>query len=254
MTIDERTLVAYVDGELDAAGAAAVEQALAQDKALRETAERLAQSSVLLRAALDERRFAEFSAQNERTLALLHGRRPEVVRRWLMPLAACLIGVVLGVGGMIGAERLRPTDSPLLKVVAEVIDYHRVFSRERERLVEIPAARQAEFTAWLGERLGRAIHVPDLTANGLTFAGGRMLVVEGDVVAQMLYLRENGPPIAICIMPWEAPHPLWVFERGESRVLAWARDNFLYTIVGEASEAELRAIWQRIKPVIERTI
>lgn len=253
MTTDERTLIAYVDGELDAAGAAAVEQALAQDKDLRETAERLAQSTVLLRAALDERRFGELSVQNERTLGLLQGRR-QVVRRWLMPLAACLIGIVIGVGGMIGAGRLRPTDSPLLKVVAEVIDYHRVFSRERERLVEIPAARQAEFTAWLGERLGRAIHVPDLTANGLTFAGGRMLVVEGDVVAQMLYLRENGPPIAVCIMPWESAHPLWVFERGDSRVLAWARDNFLYTIVGEASEAELRAIWLRIKPVVERTI
>jgi anti-sigma factor RsiW len=253
MTIDERTLIAYVDGELDAAGAAAVEQALAEDHELRETAARLRQSTVLLRAALDERRFGEMSERNEQTLAVLHGtRRP--VRRWLAPIAACLVGLAIGIGGMLAAERVRQARSPLMTVVAEVLDYHRVFSREDEHLVEIPAARQAEFTAWLGERLGRVIHVPDLTANGLTFAGGRMLVVEGEPTAQIVYVRENGPPIAVCIMPWAQAHPLWVFERGDSRVLVWARENFLYTIVGEASEAELREIFLRIKPLVERTI
>lgn len=119
MTFEEETLIAYADGELDAATRAAIEAAVASDPQL---AHRIAQHRALrarLHAAfepvLEER-------VPERLLASLHGtaagaRADNVVSlrpqpRWSWPQwGAMAASVVLGI--LLGALLLRPSGGPI---------------------------------------------------------------------------------------------------------------------------------------------
>jgi anti-sigma factor RsiW len=82
-----------------------------------------------------------------------------------------------------------------------IADYHVVYARESEHQIEVPARRLDHIQAWLGERLHRNLLVPDLSDRGLTFEGARLLVVDGQPVAQLVYSAPDRPhePLALCI-------------------------------------------------------
>ncbi|MEW9623072.1 hypothetical protein [Rhodanobacter geophilus] len=108
--IDDDTLQAYVDGQLDAAEAARVDAALAQDDALAGRVRRMRTLNTRLRAAFDP---VLDEPLPERLSALLQPARPNVApivlaggrgadagrrrapRRWLMPGAALAASVAL---------------------------------------------------------------------------------------------------------------------------------------------------------------
>jgi len=114
--IDNATLQAYVDGELDAAEAAQIDAALAQDEVLARRVRQMQALNVQLRAAFDpvldepvpERLSAMLQAQPRSavSLTLLEGghaadtesrRKP---RRWLLPGAALAASVALLAAGL----------------------------------------------------------------------------------------------------------------------------------------------------------
>ena len=150
--------------------------------------------------------------------------------------------MIFGGGVMTGKASSERAD--LLK---EVTSYHRIYSRETEHLVEVPAEQAEHLTAWLGERLARSIAVPDLTAAGLRFAGGRMLVLNDHPAAELMYSRDGGPSIAICVSRIDGkPWPLDVEQQGALRVASWAKDAYAYVVVGEFGDAEARDLARRV--------
>ena len=93
MTATETMLLAYVDGELDAAGVREVEALIATDPQARRTVEMYRETAALLRAACGE---AAYAAEPARLLppAL---PRPWPRRRLVWAAAACLaLGVAAG--------------------------------------------------------------------------------------------------------------------------------------------------------------
>lgn len=109
--IDDITLMAYVDGELDPKDCAEVEACLARDPALREEVQRLRESTAMVRAAFNH---------------VLHAPMPELTAvrraqhsanslwtRWAMPLAASLAALLIGAAGGYYAS------SPRLEAVLE---------------------------------------------------------------------------------------------------------------------------------------
>ena len=241
MTATETMLLAYVDGELDAAGVREVEQLIAADPQARRTVEMYRETAALLRAACGE---AAYAAEPSRLLppAL---PRPWPRRRLVWAAAACVaLGVAAGAGGTwIGA---RP--SAMAELVDEIAEYHAAFSRESDHLVEVPAAHAQELAAWLGARLQRRLDIPDLTAEGLRFAGGRMLVVGGGPVAQLMYTRAQGLPVAVCIGRSEgAAQPVALDRRGALRVAVWRQDGLAYVVIGEMPGELARDIAARVR-------
>lgn len=111
MKLDETTLVAYVDGELDAKTAREVEMALARDPRAQETVKALRESAAMVRAAfndplhqevpsrlmayLSEPENSEPSEPGGQARPLGHGR----VARYVLPLAASLLALMVGFGG-----------------------------------------------------------------------------------------------------------------------------------------------------------
>jgi anti-sigma factor RsiW len=113
-------------------------------------------------------------------------------------------------------------------------------------MVEMAAPRAEEISAWLGGRIGRALPIPDLTSAGLVFAGGRMLVANGRPVAQLMYTRDQGLPVALCISRIAGPAaPLEIAARGALRLASWQDGDFAYVVAGELDEGAAQSIAAR---------
>jgi anti-sigma factor RsiW len=163
-------------------------------------------------------------------------------------IAASLAAIVVFGGGAMWGGR---APSERADLVEEIAGYHQVYSRETAHLVEVPASQAEQLTAWLGERLDREIKVPDLADAGLHFAGGRMLVINDRPVAELMYTRAHGLPVAVCITQIEGkPWSMDVEQHGALRVATWAKDAYAYVVVGEIGDEQARDLAWRVKDQI----
>lgn len=67
---------------------------------------------------------------------------------------------------------------------------HAVYAPEKRHPVEVAAAEQQHLVQWLSRRLDRPLKVPDLSAEGYTLVGGRLL--PGDQGARAQFMFEDG--------------------------------------------------------------
>lgn len=233
-------LAAYADGELTPEAADDVERILAIDPAARRIVELHRGTTSLLRAALAEPAFATDAATTPSvprgTWAGRHG--------WAVA-ASLAIGIVGFGGGTLWSSLEAP---PLAHFLDEVAEYHAVFSRETTHLVEVPATEINELQAWLGERIGRKLAVPDLSVSGLRFAGGRMLVIDSAPVAELVYTRADGPPIALCIGGRQSkPAPIQHDRRGTMHLAYWTEGAHTFAVVGQADASRLLDYARQVK-------
>jgi anti-sigma factor RsiW len=179
------------------------------------------------------------------TVPFLHRRTTRLRLHCGWAIAASVAGAVMFVGGfMLGGKAPSERDG----LLDEVAGYHEIYARETTHLVEVPASQAEQLTAWLGERLDREITVPDLADAGLHFAGGRMLVVNDRPVAELMYTRAEGLPIAVCVTRIDGrPWSIGVEQHGTQRIASWAKDGYAYIVVGELDDAAVKDIAWRIK-------
>lgn len=238
MSDTDALLVAYVDGELDAEATREVERLIAADPRAQRAVELYRETAGLLRAACGEHAYAADAGRLLPAAPCVLQRAP---RRFGWAVGAALAACVAGFAGGVGwAGWPTPEQATLADEVAE---YHAVYAREERHLVEVPAEQMNEITGWLGKRLERRLEVPDLAAEGLRFAGARMLVVGGRPVAQLVYTRAQGLPLALCITKLAAAAaPVRLEQHGAQRTALWLDGAYAYVAVGEAGEDKLRAI------------
>ena len=230
----ENKLAAYADGELDEAGAREVEAYIAANPAAQETVSIHRETASLLRAAFSESLFAS----PEVTLPPPQHRRFRFPSQSWAVAASILLGV-LGYGA--GAHWPNLLISDRDRMLTEIAEYHAVYSRETVHLVEVPAAQADHLKMWLGKRVNRNLVIPDFRSAGLTFAGGRMVVLDGAPVAELMYTREKGLPIAFCVLYRERkPAAMTVGNRGAINLAAWDDGSHSYFVVGEAEQAVIR--------------
>ncbi len=236
MSDKDAMLMAYVDGELDAEAAREVERLMEADPEARRAVEVFRDTAGLLRAACAEHVYAAGTKALLRPAAV----PDRAIRRRGPMAAAALAACALGFAG--GATWAgRPPDLREA-LVNEVASYHAVYAREDTPLDIAPAERADEIAAWIGQRLGRRLEVPDLEVDGLRFAGARLLVVEGRYVAQLMYARAQGLPVGLCIAKLGGEAPLRTERRGAQLTAAWQDDGYTYVLVGEMGQDELRGV------------
>jgi anti-sigma factor RsiW len=232
-------LVSYADGELEPELAQEAERLVAADPQARAMVEMYRETSALLRAACG----AEFYAPSA---VLLSAASRPAIRSHGWALAASLAAAIVGFGG--GAIWAGSIQSERGELLAEVAGYHAVYSRETRHLVEVPPEQVEHLKAWLGQRLARKLDVPNLDAAGLHFAGGRMVIVNGRPVAQLMYTRNQGLPIGICLTQMTGnPSPISVEQSGTLQLASWEDGTYEYVVVGEMDAAAARNIAERVK-------
>jgi anti-sigma factor RsiW len=75
---------------------------------------------------------------------------------------------------------------------------HAVYTPEQRHPVEVTAAEQAHLVQWLSKRTGRALKVPDLSAQAYQLVGGRLLPGDRGARAQFMFeSTQSGPRITL---------------------------------------------------------
>jgi anti-sigma factor RsiW len=235
-------LVAYADGELEPEQVENVKRLIAADPEALRMVQMYRETAALLRVACDE----EFYAPKVASLAAASRAAARPRLRHALALAASLAIAIVGFGG--GAMWAGGAQSAHGELLSEVAEYHEIYSRETRHLVEVPADQAEHLRAWLGQRLARNLDVPDLTAAGLRFAGGRMLVINDRPVAQLMYTRDKGLPIAICLTQLAGNAlPISIERQGAMQLASWQDGDYGYVVVGEMDAAAARDIAERAK-------
>ena len=185
------------------------------------------------------------------------------LRRAVLPLAASVAGLVIGLSGgyyartsdpeplVVSADHDVAALSPEVELVEEIADYYLVFIGDKRRPFELDASQTAFLDEWFSERLGRAFRVPDLSEQGLTFVGGRLMAIEEQSAILLLYKSPTGQPVGVCITDWgrgmQRPQTL---QRKGTHTVYWVDGQSIFVLLGWTGPALL---WDLI-PEVERSV
>jgi anti-sigma factor RsiW len=271
--LSEEALVAYLDGELDAAERRLVEDWLDAEPAAHERLLALAASASLVRSAFDE---VLNEAVPERLVAAargetggtgmrpggsapiipLSGRKARTsrvtpggsLRHWGvgLPAAAALAGLLVGgSAGFFGSGLIPVSGGKQRSVEASnngwldnaAGDYKLLVSAGDTPLIDVPATNDTrEALQKISQSLPQAVRLPDLKPWGLAFRGARLVVVEGRPAVQLVYTTENKAigPLALIIGSSKQPDLQPAFDhRQDVNLLYWRHQGRAYALVGQ---------------------
>jgi anti-sigma factor RsiW len=244
MTDAEVQLLAYADGELDAEETGEVERLLKIDPRAQRQLRNYRKTAVLLRSACAEAFYRDVPEKLVATVQRDHSVARMPLRVMLAVAASLLLGVLGFAAGY--STGTWPT-SAYETLLSEIAEYHPIYARDAAHLVEIPASRAGEIEAWIKQRTGRELTVPDLSSSGFDFAGGRVLVVDGRSVGQLLYTRPGMLPLGICVAALDsASQPDRIDHRNGMKLISWSDGSYAYVVVGDAPDSMLREVASHI--------
>lgn len=250
MTDYSEKLGAFLDGELSDAEMREIEDALAESPALQSELEELiaadAAAQAEFAAILDEPVPIELAAaiQNAPTgQNVANDPGAPSSRTWLSAIAAL---VVLAIGGGAGyyvglSQEQQVAAAP--GWLDDIADYHRVYAGQGRHLVEVPAAEADHIQTWLTKSVGAEVRIPDLSAQGLTFQGARLLVAAGKPVSQLMYTDAEKRVVALCLIQSDAPRDGFGNRRiGAFDMVTWGARNANFVIIGDQDRDDLDEI------------
>jgi anti-sigma factor RsiW len=266
--VDDVMLMAYVDGEVDAASAREIERAIASDPVVAARARAFRDTATLSRAAYVD---ALHEPVPDRLIAALGVAAPVAtapaaanvvtmqprtrpVRQlvgWAMAASLAAI-VVAGYGGVEYGKRASriPTGMEVVSAdrwLSNVVEYYNVYAKnlaEKDRLlVDFNAENIPELENWFGARLNRKLAVPDLSSFGLAPQGGRLVILNNKPAAQFVYYSEQGELVTLVIAQNEQPQMYAQFaNRGEVNIVHWRKNGYAYALVGKLEIEKLHKI------------
>lgn len=141
----------------------------------------------------------------------------------------------------------------------QAADAHTLFASDLRHPVEFGADQQDSLMLWLSERLGEAVHAPDLQALTYTLVGGRLLPAADQPAAQLMYDSPDGNRITLYIRgrwttPLGAAHEGTVNFAGEGGVsmVYWIEGPLAYALIGALDREQLfgaaKIIQQQVQP------
>lgn len=224
--IDETMLHAFLDGELDPAGRAEVEQWLARHP---EDAARLAAYG-RQKAALH----ATFDRVTEETIPtrlLQAARRRRGTTPWLRIAAMFALVVAGAAAGWFGRD-LVSGPNRAMTLAERAIGAHVIYTAEVRHPVEVTSAEEAHLVQWLSRRLGQPLKVPDLRPVGFRCMGGRLLPDEGRPAAQFMYEDETGRRLTLYlrVMPEGRDAAFRFVHERDVSAFYWVDGKFGYAL------------------------
>jgi len=260
---DIETVMAYVDGELPPQRRTEVEAAIAASPELAATVEALFASRLPYQSAFAQEhvpplpkalqeRVAELSAvataSHEMALA-----GPGSVNTpskasgsSLIWMGLLLIGLVLGYAS---ATRFGLNDSSSVDPwVLKVGNYHSMYSRETV-MDGSGVAQTQSLQQRLRQQRGLELQIPDLKAQGLQFVRAQQLQFDGQMVLQLVYLPQQGLPIALCLTPAAAQAERAMTVDGLQAV-TWHAKGWAYVLIGSEPLSKMQELRGKLPPAL----
>ncbi|TCN32388.1 anti-sigma factor family protein [Sinorhizobium americanum] len=266
----EVRLSAYIDGELGEAERSELDALLARDDDARVLLDKLKAGSTFGNRAFEDflhdpvplalvRHIKQGGGISPKLERVTTSNLPKRSVRVLPRLVAASVGLLLtgGVAGFIlgsTANFVDPTgETAASPFVDEIADYHRIYSRQKAHLVEVPASQAAHIETWLTASVGVPFKIPDLTRKGLAFEGARLLVANGKPVAQLVYRDHEDEIFAICFLRSAGGAKADAFSetiQGDLGLVSWQKDNAAFVVVGPSSAAGLQDLAHTVAGVM----
>jgi anti-sigma factor RsiW len=274
--MDDTMLMAYVDGEIDAATAREIEAQIASDPAVAARARQMRDSAALARAAFGDalhepvpaRLLAALGpAATPETNVVSIDRRAKPKQRfavigWAMAasLAALMVGYGVGTvhtgtqtASLTSNVQTASTDRWLDNVAGFYNVYATSMAAHDRQLVDFNAEDVPELEKWFGAKLNRRLAVPDLSSRGFTAQGGRLQIIGGKPAAQFLYNSPSGELVGLVIAFSDAPYlPAQTERRGEVNIVHWRNNGYAYALSGKIDQPRLIDIADGIWRDLER--
>jgi len=241
--INNEDLVAFADGQLDAARERLVAEYLQDNPDAVHQVEAYRQQSSELHRLFD----ASLSEPiPQHLLPPEHpsfGWRNKLVLKPRWSIAAALAWVTLGVtmGWGLRANQANTTEqlnlarqSPLLMRQASIA--HAVYAPEVMHPVEVTAKDEAHLAKWLSKRLDKNLIIPSFAEQGFALVGGRLLPAEpGNAAAQFMYENKNMQRFTLYVRAMEKKEADTSFRYGENKgvsVFYWVDRDWGYALSG----------------------
>lgn len=124
--------------------------------------------------------------------------------------------------------------------VASVAGTHDVYSRETTRLAELPAADADSLKTWLAASTGIPFNIPDLSADGLTFQGGRLVAVDGNPAGALYYKDASGDVVGVYFTRGTVTRG--ETSEGANQYVAGSKGDTAWIVAGPNGDDALKAI------------
>ena len=254
MVIDDRDLLAYADGQLAPERRAEIEAAIANSADVAGRVNAMRASALPYAAAFEAQILPPVPRElSDRIAALasVYSRRrqpgrsawPKLATAFAAGVLCCAIALKLlsfGVTGFSATAQVEPW-------IQAVADYQQLYSRATVTHVTEDPQLTARVISDLWTADGMRVAVPDLRASGLSFKRVQRLSFREQPVVQMVYLPEQGEPVALCVTrdmrPDEKPRAQQI---GELSTVAWRRGELGYVLLGKAPVQVLMDVGSRI--------
>jgi anti-sigma factor RsiW len=166
-----------------------------------------------------------------------------VAARWRSAAAAILLVAAGGGSGWLVRDH-KSAPSGVVALAREAADSYAVYASDRNRPVEIKAEATDQLVRWISNRLNRTIAVPDLTASGYRFMGGRLVATAHGPAGMLMYDDDHGTRLVMLVRPMEAEKdaPMAPSQSGDVAGFSWSQDGLGYSLVGTAAPAVLHPL------------
>ena len=228
--IDEWALHAFADGEVADDQRAEIEAHLAGDPEAARLVDTWRQQKSALHQAFDGVLGEPVPAS---LLAAAHRGGLWRARPYMAIAAALLMFVLGGAAGWFAAHDAG--GQGLRSIAAQALTAHRIYAAEVRHPVEVGAADRAHLQAWLSKRVGKDFVIPDLSAEGYTLLGGRLLTASDRPAAQLMFEDANRKRITIFFSPNPANREtaLQVERKGNLIACYWLDGKLGFVVAGE---------------------
>ena len=131
--------------------------------------------------------------------------------------------------------------------VAAAAGYQQLYSRDTVAQVPVNAEVTALTVDEIQHQDGLNVRIPDLSAAGLTFKRVQRLRYDDKPLVQIVYLPQQGGPIALCVMKEAKPDAALAEHRIDSmNVVTWRHADLSYALIGKPEGTDLSALAKHI--------
>jgi anti-sigma factor RsiW len=232
---EDWSLNAYADCEIAGQECRALDERLANDPEARAEVEAWRRQKAWLKEAFDPVLEETVPPQIKAALRQHRGFT-------LSPYAIAAGLALLLIGGAAGWFTSLQMNPPKAMEFADLaIEAHEIYTHENRHAVEVAANDSEHLTSWLSKRVGHKLVIPDLTARGYTFMGGRLLAASGQPAAQLMYEDQAKRRITVFLAanPGAGESKFLISEKDGVIACYWLDGPLSFVIAGETSRDDI---------------
>lgn len=254
--VTDADLLAYVDGQLPPAERERVAQYLAANPGRAAEVAHWQRQNEALHALFDPAGHEALPARL-RPAAIARDRAAKSSFRWTQVAAALVLVALGGTMGWAGRDVVTSTAASDALIQSAVVA-HSLYVSENRHAVEVAADDREHLVSWLSNRVTQPINPPDLSSEGFSFVGGRLLppAEHGKTgpAAQLMYENAASQRVTVYITS-ALPEGKAAYEfsnRGPLQAFYWANDKITCTVVGDLADAEMQTIATKVYQQLTR--